>query len=263
MSIVIITLGILSCDKDENNEVNNQSKELSYDQEMEQKLTGTSWRMTKFTEYDENTGQIQYRSIEPGIVTFAANNVIHYINITSIWNRTATSTWKMEDGLLCCSGIGQDIYTGKHITGAVMQFIDFYNYIDELNNSEMILRSRTDYRPSTRYFTKIPYTGIGSDGGNNEGGSNKGEPPYVTDFSYTATKTSITVKFMATERPTSATIRYGSSSATSKISESIINKQISATASGLKAGTKYFFKCTVTNAYGSTTSAEYPAYTNY
>lgn len=102
-----------------------------------------------------------------------------------------------------------------------------------------------------------------SDDDDNGGNNPSNETPYITSFTYTATKNSITVKFMATERPTSATIKYGENSATKTLSASITNKQISATATGLKAGTKYYFKCTVKNSNGSSTSDEYPAMTNY
>lgn len=110
------------------------------------------------------------------------------------------------------------------------------------------------------YGTKNSSTGSGTSGG---GGSSVGDAPYVTSFDFTATKTSITVKFMCNERPTSATVKYGTSSATSTISSNISGKQVSATATGLKAGTKYYFKCTVKNDNGSSTSDPYPAMTNY
>jgi hypothetical protein len=81
-------------------------------------------------------------------------------------------------------------------------------------------------------------------GTGNDDNHSDGDAPRIISFTYTATKNSITVKFMATDKPTSATIKYGESSATKSLSSSITNKQISATARGLKSGTKYYFKCT-------------------
>ena len=103
-------------------------------------------------------------------------------------------------------------------------------------------------------------SGSGNDGGS---GDSSGDKPYVTSFDFTATKTSITVKFMCNERPSSATVRYGTSSPSSTTSSSISGKQVSATVSGLKSGTKYYFKCTVSNSYGSSTSDTFSAITNY
>ena len=104
-------------------------------------------------------------------------------------------------------------------------------------------------------------SGESSDGG--ESGGSTGDAPYVIGFNFTATKTSITVKFMCNERPTSATIKYGTSSPTRTASSSVSGKQVSATVSGLKSGTKYYFSCTVRNSYGSSTSDSFPAITNF
>lgn len=107
------------------------------------------------------------------------------------------------------------------------------------------------------------YTGSNEgSGGNSEGGSSNASL-YFTNFTYTATQTSVTVKFFTNERATSATIKYGEYSATSSASATITNKQISASIKGLKKGTKYYVKCTARNSYGSVTSEDYPVMTNY
>jgi len=104
----------------------------------------------------------------------------------------------------------------------------------------------------------------GNNNNNNGGsGSSTDEPPYVISYDFSATKTSITVKFMCNERPTSATVKYGTSSPSRSTSSSIIGKQVTATVSGLKSGTKYYFNCTVKNSYGSSTSDTFTAITNY
>jgi len=88
---------------------------------------------------------------------------------------------------------------------------------------------------------------------------------YYSDgsFNYTTTQTSVTVKFYTNERASSATIKYGEYSASSSASATITNKEISATISGLKKGTKYYVKCTARNSSGSVTSDDYPVRTNY
>lgn len=120
---------------------------------------------------------------------------------------------------------------------------------------------RSDGLPIRAVFASS--SSMDDNGTGNDDNHSDGDAPRIISFTYTATKNSITVKFMATDKPTSATIKYGESSATKSLSSSITNKQISATARGLKSGTKYYFKCTVKNSNGSSTSEEYPAYTNY
>ena len=97
----------------------------------------------------------------------------------------------------------------------------------------------------------------------NGNGGEENDKPYVIRCDFTATKTSITVKFMCNIRPTKATIKYGTSSPSKTVSTTITNKQVSATVRGLNSGTKYYFNCTVSNSYGSSTSDTYPAMTNY
>ncbi len=111
-----------------------------------------------------------------------------------------------------------------------------------------------------------PYYSGGNTGGGNDGNSgsgSSGESLYFTNFNFTATQTSVTVKFYTNERASSATIKYGEYSASSTASASITNKEISATIRGLKKGTKYYVKCTARNSSGSVTSDEYPVITNY
>ena len=100
-------------------------------------------------------------------------------------------------------------------------------------------------------------------GGGGSGSGNDGDTPYVTSFDFTATKNSITVKFMCSEKPTKATIKYGDASPSKTVSSSISGKQVSATVKNLKSGTKYYFQCTISNNAGTSTSDVFPAITNY
>lgn len=111
-------------------------------------------------------------------------------------------------------------------------------------------------------ISKTSYnSGGGSSGG---GGSSSGDAPYVTGFDYTATKTSIKVSFSVDSRPTSASVYYGESSANKSAgAPTIVGKTVTATVNGLKSGTKYYFKCTVKNSNGSSTSDNWPAMTLY
>lgn len=115
-------------------------------------------------------------------------------------------------------------------------------------------------------ITNPNYSGSGggsSGGGSSGGGGSSTESLYFTNFNFTATQTSVTVKFYTNERASSATIKYGENSASSSVSATITNKEISATIRGLKKGTKYYVKCTARNSSGSVTSDDYPVMTNY
>ena len=108
-----------------------------------------------------------------------------------------------------------------------------------------------------------------SSSGDNSGGGSSGdsgsstEPLHFTYFDFTATQTSVTVKFYTNERATNAIIKYGEYSASIPVTASITNKEISATIKGLKKGTKYYVECTASNRNGSVTSDVYPVITNY
>ena len=112
------------------------------------------------------------------------------------------------------------------------------------------------------HYTKTAYT-EGGYGGTSSGGGTSDNSMYFTNFTWTATQTSVTVKFYTNERATSATIKYGENSASSSKSATITNKEISTTITGLKKGTKYYVKCIARNSTGSVTSEEYPVITNY
>lgn len=106
-------------------------------------------------------------------------------------------------------------------------------------------------------------SGDNTDNGNSGGNQNSTGSLYFTNFNFTATQTSVTVKFYTSQKATSATIKYGEYSASSSASASITNKEISATIKGLKKGTKYYVRCTARNSNGSVTSDSYPVMTNY
>ena len=157
---------------------------------------------------------------------------------------------------------------GQYWTGIFDKETDFYSTAFSLvfTTSKYHFGVEPGYRETglnIRPVTIYSDDDSGNEDGNGDNSGNDGEPPYVTSFDFTATKSSITVKFMCNERPSSATIKYGTSSPSSTTSSSISGKQVSATVSGLKSGTKYYFKCTVSNSYGSSTSDTFTAITNY
>lgn len=115
-------------------------------------------------------------------------------------------------------------------------------------------------------MTNPNYSGPGYSGGGSSSpdSGSEGYAPEVTGFDYTSTKNSIKVTFQTDSRPSSASIYYGENDANKSAGGvNIIGNSVTANVSGLKSGTKYYFKCVVKNSYGSTTSDGWPASTLY
>lgn len=227
-------------------EKNGSSDYSDYDNQMTSELSGTSWKFIKSSE----------ASNVSGVLTFGSDGTLYCINMKKNHSDVISGSlgiWSFKDGLLVT------LPGGTENTGGLIAIVGVNHKVTTLNSSELVLVDYDDGEERT--FSRTSYTEAGGNTGG--GGSTGGDVPYVTSFDYTATKSSITVKFMCSERPTSATVKYGTSSATKSISSSISSKQVSATATGLKAGTKYYFKCTVKNSNGSSTSDEFPVMTNY
>lgn len=242
----------MSCSKDNDEEQSdnnyNRRNYSVYEQEMVDKLTGTSWK------YDKKTRR--GRDSSPFVLTFAQDEVGYVINlaIDEHTNITSELQWYFKDQELfmfptSISGEDRGIFTG---------FFGASNVVKSVTSTSMILENED----GDLYFTKTSYQETPGGSSGNEGSSN-GNVPYVIDFNYTATKTSITATFTCSERPTSASVKYGTTSANKTTGVSINGKQVKAIVGGLTAGTKYYFKCTVRNDYGSSTSDEWPAMTEY
>jgi len=227
------------------------------------KLIGT-WKITHYTNYDGKGNVTSDYDSEIGTDYYTFKNETYendpskYLCISdhiSLSNNVSSYKWYWT-------------YSNNYIAGTMVS-----GEVLSINGSQLLLKN--EFYDGGGYYVitfvkasepeHVFNSGGGTSGGGTGegGGTTSGDAPYVTSFNSTSTKTSITVKFMCSERPTSATIKYGTSSATKTVSSSIAGKQVSATVSGLKAGTKYYFKCTVKNQYGSSTSDEYPAMTNY
>ena len=240
------------------------------------KLIDTSWRLEKMIHYNyNNTKSTSYKY--NGVIEFSKDLYTYKVDLSSGYSYTNTEKKMYLDGVHVgyweydkegLSMFFKDEWEEQHetfsygatymsvtINGSALTLIKSYPDVNSRYVWTYSLVRRGDYNIIVNSNTNND---------NNGGSSGKGDVPYITEFTFTATKSSITVKFMATEKPTSATIKYGETSATTKtLSSTIINKQISATANGLKSGTKYYFKCTVKNSFGSSTSDVFPAITNY
>ncbi len=113
-----------------------------------------------------------------------------------------------------------------------------------------------------------------NDVGNSDGNSGSGNPspeyekPDVGFYDYTPDKTSVKVQYKIFNRDeakvSSAKIYYGTSSnPTASKSATVSGVMITATLTGLKAGTQYYVKCVATGKGGTTTTSVTKVMTNY
>ena len=241
---------------DDDNGMTNQ------DAQYERMLMGTSWVQDKEVIFGDDGKEIVNHN--EGTLTFGYD---HEWYLIKLWNKyDAYGEWGVKNGIYDYSIKSNNYGDAAVLRGIIASIYFGFARIRELTDSKLILESTVEGSRNYGEFHKVSYREGSKNFDDNEsggGGSSSGEPPYVTSFDFSATKTSITVKFMCNERPTSATVKYGTSSPSKTTSSSISGKQVSATVSGLKSGTKYYFKCTVKNSNGSSTSDTFTAITNY
>ena len=277
--VLMLSLGFLSCGHDDEivdinsgGQVENNSKSSAMDATYESLLSGTSWKQSSsyvvYTSDDISEDNRVSTKVGKAIMTFASNHTLFIIGV-EVWGRQSNGwgTWKVENGEIKWHITGNN--SGESDAHFVSQFAA------DLGAGAMTIATLTDSKMRLVYkkdgfgsidedkswyeYTRVSYQEPSGTGG---GGSST-ESLYFTNFNYTATQTSVTVKFYTNERASSASIKYGEYSASSSTSAAITNKEISATISGLKRGTKYYVKCTARNSNGSVTSDEYPVMTNY
>lgn len=260
---MVVMMGLASsCGGDDDNLENSSNTgtesngTTGLDAMYESKLMGTSWKQTK------QAGTSWTDPGYEGILTFGNNHEWYVINFLNKYN--AYGVWEVKDGYYDYTIKASD-YTQSSLRTQFAAACFGPGKILEITENKLVLSSVSGNGYSE--FVKVSYRegakSFDGGSGSGNGGGSAGDAPYVTSFDFTATKSSITVKFMCSERPTSATVKYGTSSPSSTASSSISGKQVSATVSGLKSGTKYYFKCTVKNSYGSSTSDTFSAITNY
>lgn len=261
--VAALCVGFASCGGDDDGDVsnpvsNNNSNNFN-------KILGT-WKMDHHYEYNLDGSLIQDypSSLGDSYFTFTSTNYegdkTKYLCINDyISEFLGTSSYR------CFWTFSNNCISGNAINGEIVSLDN-----NQLNLKKMF-DNGTGYSIERLVRASEPTHNFSSNSGNSgnenpsggNGGTSSEDAPYVTSFDYTATKNSITVKFMCSERPTSATIKYGEVSPTNTISPTISGKQVSATATGLKSGTKYYFNITVRNSYGSTESKMWSAMTNY
>ena len=218
---------------------------------------GGAWRMPTNKDYDEIEEKcfskwIVYKGVKGRLFTASNGNSIFFPAAGQ------KSIYDTEDLAEVEGYYWTSISGGVGFEGSACSFKFSFNDNEYYGGSAGWHHSRTAGM-TIRAVNASSNTG----GGFSNDGSGTSESLYFTNFNYTATQTSVTVKFYTNERASSATIKYGKNSASSSVSTTITNKEISATIKGLTKGTKYYVKCTARNSNESITSEEYPVITNY
>ncbi len=156
-------------------------------------------------------------------------------------------------------------------TGTYAKQSDFYFHAYSLavSNSRKDVSGASVYdgisiRPVTTSDSDSQSGGAGNGTGGNTNNSDDGDF-YETNFTSTEYTNKITVNFYFSDRVSAATIKYGTtSSCSSSKTASVSAKSAYATITGLKPGTKYYFKCVAKSSSGkSCTTSAYPVMTNY
>lgn len=267
--LLLCSLSVLftACPNDPDDDITNPviGKGKYFDQ-----LVGTTWvhKSTKMydgsgkltSSYDHSTSSIymtakdiyyMFRSdLKYDMSSFGYNIYGLYVDIPDE-RKTTVSSW--------------EYWTAKDS----ISFQAYHGYVTKLTSNELVLKmffsDSKGYAIDTfeKAGERIHYVDAGGSSSSG-GGSSSDDAPNVTGFDFTATKTSIKVTFNVSSRPTSASIYYGERSATKSAgTPTIIGTSVTTTVNGLKSGTKYYFKCTVKNSNGSSTSDNWPAMTLY
>lgn len=267
----------VSCDKDEDDTSNNayvptyvnpnnsgSQDKTNMDDYYTSKLSNTSWKI-----YEEVLNGHNEELYYQGVLTFDPSKKFFLRDLTELKGDKekyyAEGNWKIKDSKInldvtyykCTSNSSKVLNDAKFRGILIAAGFSPYGYeIKSLSESRM----KVGHEDSDNSYYIYQKVNNPSDS-NSETGTNEG--PRVIDYNYTATKTSITVKFQCNSRPTRATVKYGTTTPNKTVSSTISGNQVSATVTSLSAGTKYYFRCEVSNSSGTTTSDTFTAMTNY
>ena len=231
---------------------------------------GGSWRMPSDKEWEEIWTKcthewVVYRGVE-GFISTGPNGNSIFIPATGFFVDSELERVGPYSKSPWGSYWSSTYYNGSYYGSETL--INFEAYAFRFANWEK--DDKISFYPEgmSRYYgLSIRPVSSKNDGGSNGENDNEdtGEAPQIVNYTFTSTQNSITVKFYTDVSITKATIKYGTSatSVSKSTTETVASHCATATVKNLKSGTKYYFKCTVKNNYGSTTSDVYPAMTNY
>lgn len=238
------------------------------------KLFNTSWTYQYSEFYNKDNGRYSHTNSDfANKFTFTFSNEIFSNNEYKLivnGNSDAACWWHIdEDGVdYSATDYGYRIanMTATDVGGwSACGGCIFDGYLSTQTNSKLILKDF--YTDGIKYVQHI-YTASSNSGGGSGGGSTTYEKPDVGFYDFTATKTSLKVQYKIYNKDeagvTSAKIYYGTSSnPSSSKTATISGTLITASISGLKAGTEYYVKCVATGKGGTTTTTTTKCITNY
>ena len=247
MIALIISISLVSCDGDDDNDADsNLSESQLRDLRITEQLKGTNWKLI-----DEKIGGKSVNYLETGIVGFGTELYTFDDTYELFINGERVGYWYINDEEVRTNLTDVEAFYKGYYWG---QFgLKMGTPIVTLSDSRLVIG---DLDGDAWYYNR-DYSN--SPGG---GGNSSNIAPEFYNFTYSTTQNSITVNFYTDPKASSATVYYGENSPSKSVSATIANKQITAKITGLKKATKYYIKCTAKNSYGSTTSDTFTLMTN-
>lgn len=271
--------GFTSCSKYDNDTL--QENSYTIDPEIEalsSMLFNTSWTYQYSAFYNKDNGNYRYTNTEfANKFTFTFSNEVISNNSYRLivnGNKASAACWCIDSNGLDYSATDYGLRFANMSTKEAGNWSAlggsiFDGKIVSLTDSELIVK---DYYSDGINYVKHVFCSSGSTGGgtsgDSSGSSTSNEKPDVGFYDFTATKTSLTVKYkiynMAEAGVSFAKIYYGTSSNPSKYKTATVSGTlITVKITGLKSGTTYYVKCVATGKGGSTTTTTTKCITNY
>ena len=268
MVAIMFCVNFSSCSKDEEEkQTPKEESELREPTALERQLFDTSWELYKIDEYTNGVKTGSYTKNKPTIFLsgerfyseeegqYIDQFVLHYTGDNN-YTFERKGMWFASDNVLALSWVPA---------------LPYQSEIQEFSNKylTLVLEYDSTWDVDKRY-KKIYYLTRSSRTPNQESGGidNTGEAPQIGFHDFSATKTSLTVKYTIFNKEeaniSSAKIYYGTSSnPTKSVNASIAGVYITATITGLSKNTEYYVKCKATGSGGTTMTDVTKCITDY
>ena len=264
LMLVMLNVCFVSCSKDDDaneDQGGGSPGEIRNPSELERKLFNTSWIEYKYEVYKNGTRTlINTNSNYP--LYFSSERFNESSNAYKLIYKGLSLDGPLQERTGLWYGTEDDFYLTASSAG-----LPYSCRVAALTSTNLQLVKEYDsdgkIEKDVWSFKKNTWNPNGNGGNTNADGA-----PRIGFYDFTATRTSITVRYQIFNKSeaniSSATIYYGTSSNPSRsVSASIVGNYITATISGLSKGTEYYVKCKATGGGGSTTTDVVKCITNY
>lgn len=277
--VLVGVFSLVSCSGDDSADIldNTSGNQYTIDdniKSLSSKLFNTSWTYQYSEFYNKDNGRYSHTNSDyANKFTFTFSNEVFSNNEYKLivnGNSDAACWWHIDEDGVDYSAIdygyrfanmtATDVGGWSACGGCILN-----GHISMHPNLRLILKDF--YTDGIKYIQHF-YTASSNLGGGAGSGSDSYEKPDVGFYDFTATKTSLKVQYKIYNKDeadvTSAKIYYGTSShLSSSKTATISGTLITATISGLKAGTTYYVKCVATGKGGTTTTSVTKCITTY